>query len=164
MTALSQYVRHLSTSLCLAVVTVGVAGADMVAAKAAAATSPYFGRWTVADKDAPFSARGREYKMFDIAPCGKDFCGVSVAPNGKCGPTLFRFLSKNRNADELKGHGKWGTARKNVMIFPWREDDKAPPMLQLYLGEGYDFGERSSNMPKFDAGYRKLGAARCTAR
>lgn len=133
---------------------------------AAAPSSPYWGRWTVTDQSGPFSSRGREYKTIDIAPCGKDFCGVSVADNGKCGPTLFRFLMKRASGkEELRGHGKWGNGRKNVLIWMFRdEDDKPRDEIQLYLGDGYDFGERSENMPKFDAMYRKSGVARCTAR
>lgn len=132
-------------------------------ASAAAPASPYWGRWNVADAKPVFTARGREYKAIDIAPCGKDFCGVSVADNGQCGPVLFRFLMKRANAeDSLRGHGKWGQARKNVLIWMYNSDDpKEPSYLELYLGDGYDFGERSDNMPKFHATYHRSGAARC---
>ncbi len=150
-----------------ALVSIGLAGLALAAPSGAATpASPYWGRWKVADTGSVFSARGREYKAIDIAPCGKDFCGVSVGDNGKCGAVLFRFLMKRAGGtDELRGHAKWGNARKNVLI--WLFDGDAPgghQAMQLYLGEGYDFGERSENMPKFEAAYRHSGVARCTAR
>ena len=48
------------------------------AAGASSAKSPYYGRWTVDEEKPVFTARGRLYKTIDVAPCGKDFCGVSV--------------------------------------------------------------------------------------
>lgn len=149
----------------LSVLSIGLAGLGLaLPSQAAAPGSPFFGRWKVAGEKPVFSSRGREYKTIDIAPCGKDFCGVSVAENGRCGPTLFRFLMKRANGEtELRGHGKWGGARKNVLIWLFDSDD-AHKGMQVYLGDGYDFGERSENMPKFDAAYRHSGVARCTAR
>lgn len=153
---------------CLASLSIIAVGA--VAAQAAApASSLYYGRWTVAEARPAFTARGREYKTFDIAPCGKDFCGVSVGDGGRCGAVLFRFLghrARDDNEDYLRGHGKWGTARKNVVIYSFDEGEGAATkrQLNLYLGDGYDFGERSASMPKFQAEYKRTGAARCTAR
>lgn len=155
---------HRATALSIGLVTIAMAVAATPAS--AAPNSPFWGRWQVEDRNAPFSSRGREYKTIDIAPCGKDFCGVSVADSGKCGPTLFRFLMKRASGnEELRGHGKWGNGRKNVLIWMFGGDEGKPrDQFQLYLGDGYDFGERSENMPKFDAMYRKSGVARCTAR
>jgi hypothetical protein len=135
-------------------------------ANAAAPGSPYWGRWTVADEHPVFTAKGREYKTIDIALCGKDFCGVSVNDKGQCGATLFRFLMKRAaGTDELRGHGKWGTARKNVMIWLYQSDDpKEKSSMELYLGDGYDFGERSDNMPRFHGNYHNAGTATCKAR
>lgn len=132
----------------------------------AASGSPFWGRWKVEDQNAVFSSRGREYKTIDIAPCGKDFCGVSVKDNGQCGPVLFRFLMKRAKGDqELRGHGRWGNARKNVLIWLFaRDEGQRQDQFQLYLGDGYDFGERSENMPKFEAIYRHSGVAQCKAR
>lgn len=151
----------------MTVLSIGLAGLALaLPSQAAAPGSPFFGRWKVSGEKPVFSSRGREYKTIDIAPCGKDFCGVSVSDKGTCGPTLFRFLMKRADGEtELRGHGKWGGGRKNVLI--WLFDGDAPSdqgAMQLYLGDGYDFGERSENMPKFDARYRKSGVARCTAR
>lgn len=151
----------------LGALSIGLAAIVAVTAPVQAATpsSPFWGRWKVADGNAQFSSRGREYKTIDIAPCGKDFCGVSVDAKGKCGPTLFRFLMKRAKGDsELRGHGKWGSARKNVLIWLYDITDGDREGMQLYLGDGYDFGERSENMPKFEASYHKTGVARCTAR
>ena len=134
-----------------------------VAAQAAAPASPYWGRWTVDDAEAVFTARGREYQTIDIAPCGKDFCGVSVAANGKCGPTLFRFLMKRAGGEEaLRGKGKWGRDRKNVQIWLYNsEEPTEPKVMELYLGDGHNFGERSGSMPRFHANYKPAGASKC---
>jgi hypothetical protein len=135
-------------------------------AAAAGGTSPYFGRWTVSEDKPVFTARGRLYKNIDFAPCGRDFCGVSVDDSGRCGATLFRFLMAHAGGDEtLHGHGLWGNQRKNVQIDTWTaEDNPAGRTIELYLGDGHDFGERSDNMPKFHAQYRKAGRAQCIAR
>lgn len=127
--------------------------------------SPYFGRWTVNGEKERFSTRGQAYRTIDIAPCGRDFCGVSVAANGTCGPTLFRFFARNQRAEMLRGHGVWGAQKKNVTLESYNNED-APGgrVIDLNLGDGYDFGERSDNMPKFTAAYRPVGAVRCTAR
>jgi hypothetical protein len=151
MTALSHSLLKLSIS--------AVAALAMAVPAAQAAASPYYGRWTVSDDNPVFTQRGRLYRTVDVAPCGKDFCGVSVGENGQCGPTLFRFLSRNANADDLRGHGRWGTAKKNLLIYTY--DAGEGRTLELYLGDGYDFGERSDNMPKFHANYRRASEATC---
>jgi hypothetical protein len=150
-----------------AVLSIGLIVALSAAVSAApAARSPYYGRWTV-DEDRPvYTAKGRAYKTIDIAPCGNDFCGVSVADSGTCGATLFRFLASHADGETtLHVKGKWGTERKNVQIDTW-EDGETPSrrLINLYLGDGHDFGERSDNMPRFHAEYRRLGEARCKAR
>lgn len=130
----------------------------------AATPSPYYGRWTIDEADARFSAQGRPYRTIDIAPCGKDFCGVSVDPKGVCGATLFRFLTRHGDGTTtLIGHGKWGNAVQNVNINAWQED-KGQWMLDLRLGNGRNLGERSGNMPKFTGSYKRLGIASCRAR
>lgn len=151
----------------LAVMSIAAAALIGSAAQAGpAATSPYYGRWVSSDSDRSFSARGRDYRTVDIAPCGNDFCGVSVGANGQCGPVLFRFLAKRANADDaLRGHGKWGKDRKNVVIYYFDyEQDEGGKQLELYLGKGYDFGERSDNMPSFHTIYAPKGKAVCKAR
>lgn len=127
--------------------------------------SPYFGRWTVSSEKERFSSRGQLYRTIDIAPCGRDFCGVSVGAGGTCGPTLFRFFARNQRAEMLRGHGVWGAQKKNVTLESYENED-APGgrVIDLNLGDGYDFGERSDNIPKFTANYRPAGAIRCTAR
>lgn len=125
--------------------------------------SPYFGRWTVSGDKEAFSSRGMLYKTIDVAPCGRDFCGVSVATNGTCGPTLFRFLSRNKSEEYLHGHGVWGKQRKNITLESYvNEEAPGGRQIDLNLGDGHDFGERSDNIPKFTASYRPVGAARCT--
>lgn len=144
---------------------VSAGGQPAAAAPGGSGTSPYYGRWQVSDADARFSARGRAYRTIDIAPCGRDFCGVSVSDAGACGATLFRFLTKNNHGDSrLQGHGSWGTIKKNVVIDLYKGEVPADSTLQLYLGNGWDFGERSDNMPMFEAGYSPRGRAQCTAR
>lgn len=130
---------------------------------AADARSPYYGRWTVSGEKEAFSSRGVAYKTIDIAPCGRDFCGVSVSANGTCGPTLFRFLARSRSEDYIRGHGVWGKQRKNITLETYaNEEEPGGRVINLNLGDGHDFGERSDNIPKFTASYRPVGAARCT--
>lgn len=161
MNSLFQSAAALSISLCVGAM---ISTPDTaVAASDASNGSTYYGRWTVDDPEARFSTKGREYKTIDIAPCGKDFCGVSVGDSGTCGKPLFRFLSKNRNAETLKGHGKWGTAKKNVVIYNWETDTRERQLL-LFVGDGYDFGDRGGNMPQYEATYRRWGSATCTAK
>ena len=126
------------------------------------AASPYFGHWTVTDPAERFTARGRIYKTIDIAACGRDFCGVSVADNGACGVTLFRFLGRNANSEGLNGHGVWGRERKNIRLETWTTDDGRE--MELYLGDGHSLGSRSDSMPRFHAVYNQSGRARCIAR
>jgi hypothetical protein len=163
MSILSHFQSRLSIGLLIGALAIAGAGAGQtLAAAASAKPSPYFGRWTV-DEDRPvFTVRGRAYKTIDVAMCGKDFCGVSVDAKGQCGATLFRFLGKRLYADRLQGHGKWGDAKKNVVIY--NNDNPETPIADgfgLYLGDGYNFGDRSDNMPKFHALYRRLGGAKC---
>ncbi len=100
---------------------------------------------------------------FDVAPCGNDYCGVSVGKGGACGPLLFRFLAKSVNSENgLNGHGRWGTQTKNVEMYALRDKQaRGGRWLNLNLGDGHDFGERSGNMPKYSAAYRPLGEAVC---
>lgn len=134
----------------------------------AAGPSPYYGRWTVNEDKPMFTAKGQMYRTIDIAACGKDFCGVSVGAKGQCGPVLFRFLAKHAGGnDTLHGHAKWGTQTKNVQIASWELDSKDWPggrEIDLYVGDGHDFGDRSENMPKFHGEYKRIGTARCVAR
>ena len=150
-----------------AIMSIGlIVGLSAAASAAPAARSPYYGRWTVAEDRPVFTARGKLYKTVDIAPCGNDFCGVSVADNGSCGATLFRFLASHADGETtLHGKGKWGTERKNIQIDTW-EDGETPSLrwINLYLGDGHDFGERSENMPRFHGEYKRTGEARCKAR
>ena len=132
----------------------------------ASSDGSYLGRWTVADDKPVYSARGIFYKTVDVAPCGRDYCGVSVGKNGACGPILFRFLATSiHGGGGLSGHGRWGDTRKNIELYQYAE--KASPggrVMGLNLGDGHDFGQRSGNMPKFSAQYRPIGAVQCMAR
>ncbi len=148
----------------LSILALAASGAQ--AAAPAPASSPWYGRWTVSEDRPVFSAKGILYKTIDIAACGKDFCGVSVGDGGRCGATLFRFFGHRANVQEtLYGHGRWGSAKKNIQVDTW-EDSEAPggKVIDLYLGDGHDFGERSENMPKFHAMYRPTGRAQCLAK
>ena len=135
-------------------------------AVSAATGSAYVGRWTVSDDKPVFSARGMLYKTIDVAPCGKDYCGVSVGKNGACGPVMFRFLATSiKSGNSLSGHGRWGDARKNIEIYQYAEKQaRGGKVMGVNLGDGHDFGERSGNMPKFSAEYRPVGAAHCVVR
>ncbi len=161
MSILSHFQTRLSIGLLLG--SLAIAGpASIASAAAPVSASPYFGRFIVDDDNPKYSERGRQYKMIDIAPCNKDFCGVSVSNNGACGPVLFRFLSKRLKNDKLQGHAKWGSAKKNVVIYSNDDPETAKgDGFTLYVGDGYDFGDRSDNMPKFQASYKRLGRASC---
>jgi hypothetical protein len=125
--------------------------------------SAYFGRWTVDDPTEKFSVNGKLYRVVDIAPCGGDFCGVSV-DGGACGETLFRFLAAHANTEELTGHGKWGAASKKVILD--RSDGRieaATGTFTLYVGEpSFNVSSRSA-MPLFVANYHRIGESACTA-
>ena len=150
----------------LSIALVGTFGAAALAAPNA--TSPYYGRWTVNENQPVFTAKGRTYQTIDIAPCGNDFCGVSVGDKGQCGAVLFRFLAKHADGKSaLHGRAKWGSASKNVQIETWALAASEWPggrELDLYVGDGHDFGDRSDNMPKFHGEYKRIGAAKCKAR
>jgi hypothetical protein len=127
--------------------------------------SSYYGRWTVSGDKEVFSSRGKLYKTIDIAPCGRDFCGVSVAVDQACGATLFRFLARRTNDEMLHGHGVWGNVRKDITLeYYLNEEEPGGRIIVLNLGDGHDFGGRSDNMPKFTANYRPVSSARCTTR
>lgn len=158
MTALSQSLRRLSIQLPIALALAASAG-PALAGGGPDKASPLYGRWTVSEDRPVFTTRGRLYKTIDVAPCGRDFCGVSVGDKGACGPVLFRFLGKSASGDDvLRGHGRWGAEKKNIVIYPGEDN------LELYLGDGYSFGERSGSMPKFHADYKRLAGARCVAK
>ena len=151
---------HHTAFTCLAAL--GLA-ACVGAASAAELKSVYFGRWTVDDPTEKFSANGKLYRVVDIAPCGADFCGVSV-DGGACGETLFRFLAAHANNDELDGHGKWGAAKKKVILDRTNGGaEAAGKTFTLYIGEAsFNVASRSA-MPIFNANYHRIGEAACTA-
>jgi hypothetical protein len=130
---------------------------------ALANTDEYYGRWTVSDDKPVYSSKGKLYKSIDMAPCGNDFCGVAVDASNNCGPTLFRFFTTHAKDEDLVGHGLWGaTKKKLIMGFARPQDAKA----YIYLGLGaddMDLGGREGSTPTFEANYKKLGEASCTA-
>ncbi len=146
----------LPATLALALASAGAARAVEV--------SPYYGHWTQTVLDTPASSKGKLYRSIDVAPCGKDFCGVSVAEDGSCGPTLFRFLTVHAGNEELKGHGKWGEIKKTVVI-DYVKNDVEPPYVMLGIGEpDLDFTSREGSMPIFSANYTVKGEAHCFAK
>ncbi len=135
------------------------------AAAAAADTRSYLGRWVSDEGKAAFSARGLPYRSVDISRCGKDFCGTSVDAQGKCGTSLFRVSSAKSNGGRLLGKGNWGKAKKNVVIYGYGEfEAKTYENLDIYVGDGYDMGGRSGNMPKMNTLYKRTGVAKCGAK
>jgi hypothetical protein len=124
-----------------------------------------YGRWTMQDHEI-FTARGRPYKIFDIARCGRGLCGVSVGDDGKCGIVLFRLARLPADwSNGLFSRVKWGNGQQDIGIYDmsgavWRRGTA----LQVVVGKRADFGSRSGSMPKLDANYRLTGAARCVAR
>ena len=161
MTRLSQSIRRLSIASLFIAMLAPVAPA-MAGGPAA---SLYHGRWTVSEDRPVFTARGAAYKTIDIAACGRDFCGISVDDRGRCGAVLFRFLGKHAATETLRGHGRWGTEQKNIVLMSYGISDSGENTgFELYLGDGYNLGSRSGSMPKFHAEYKRLGTARCVAR
>jgi hypothetical protein len=120
----------------------------------------YLGRWTVKDTQTKFSSKGKLYKTFDIAPCGKDFCAVSVDDTGACGKTLFRFPITDVRKGSLIGYGVWGKTKKTLMI-AYATPDGAPKYFWLGLGDAkMDFVGRGS-LPTFEADYVRVSDAKC---
>lgn len=142
------------------------AAAVLVATPALAGAPVWEGRWTVNEDKPVFTAKGRLYQTVDIAPCGKDLCGVSVGNGGQCAATLFRIPGRKPDNEEmLRGRGKWGASALNLVAYTWEDAEVAGgKVVDLYLGKGYNFGERSGSMPKYHSAYRRTGAARCTVR
>lgn len=135
---------------------------------AQAESSKYFGRWTVSDDKPVFTKKGSLYKTIDVAPCGADFCGVSVSDKGSCGATLFRFLTEHANIDMLEGHGLWGDAKLKLQIEYLDPKNQQPvtniPGILLGLGDkDFDFEGREGSLPKYQANYKPEGEAKCKA-
>ena len=129
-----------------------------------AGTTQYYGRWTVSDDKPVYSSRGILYKTIDLAPCGNDFCGVSVADDHSCGPVLFRFLTTHADDEELTGHGKWGDVKKKLQI-GYAKPDGAAPYIYLGLGsDDMDLSGREGSIPTFQANYARSGEATCTTK
>jgi len=149
---------HRSYSIALA--TLGLAltlGTNLARAE----DSHFFGRWTVSDDKSVYSSKGKIYKTFDVAPCGKDFCGVAVADDNGCGQTLFRFLTIHSGNEEITGHGIWGGQKKKLQVGYVAPQDGKP---YVYLGLGaddMDFSGREGSEPTFQANYKNIGAAKC---
>jgi hypothetical protein len=154
-------IGHRTLFILPAALALALAGAS---AAQAVEISPYFGHWTLMEDKPDVSSKGKLYHAIDVAPCGKDFCGVSVAEDGSCGPTLFRFLTIHARDQQLKGHGKWGEIKKTVVI-DYINLDPQPPYVMLGLGEpDLDFTGREGSMPTYEANYSVKGAAHCTAK
>jgi hypothetical protein len=127
-----------------------------------AATDQYSGRWTVSDEKPVYSSKGILYKTIDVAPCGKDFCGVSVADDNACGEVLFRFLTTDADDEELVGKARWGRVKKKLELGFGTAENDAPYM---YLGLGsddMDLSGREGSIPTFQADYKRDGDAACT--
>lgn len=152
---------HLTTNIAVAAAGLALA---LSATSAAASTEHFYGRWTVSDEKPAYSAKGKFYKTIDVAMCGKDFCGIAVDDNNKCGPTLFRFFTTHAADEELTGHGLWGAAKKKLIMGIATPAD-APAYMYLGLGaDDMDLGGREGSDPIFDANYKTSGTATCTAK
>ena len=130
---------------------------------AKAESSIYFGRWTNGEEKPVYSSKGKFYKTVDIAPCGQDFCGVSVGDNGECGPTMFRFLMIHANSEYLTGHGRWGDEKLKVILSPLSGAEGKKEILIGLGDKTFDFEGREGSMPTFRAQYKNAGDAKCSA-
>ena len=128
-----------------------------------AATDQYYGRWTVSDDKPAYSSKGILYKTIDVAPCGNDFCGVSVGDDNSCGQVLFRFFTTHADDEDLFGHGAWGKTKKKLQLgYAMSETDT--PYLYLALGaDDMDMSGREGSIPTFQANYEHVGDVACTA-
>jgi hypothetical protein len=131
---------------------------------ARAENASYFGRWTVSDDKPAYSAKGKLYKTVDIAPCGNDFCGVSVDDQNHCGATLFRFLTIHAKNQQLIGHGVWGKTKKKIEL-DYATPAGEKPYVMLGLGaDDMDITGRDGSIPTFQANYKNVGEASCNAK
>ena len=126
-------------------------------------TEQYYGRWTVSDDKPAYSSKGIVYKTIDIAPCGNDFCGISVADDNSCGKTLFRFFTTHAADEELTGHGKWGDAKKKLQLGYAKPESQLPYMYVAVGSDDMDITGREGSIPTFQANYKTTGSASCTA-
>ena len=55
------------------------------------------------------------------------------------------------------------TATSATPTQPSDSDHAGPEVLEIFLGDGHEFGGRSDNIPRFHAPYRRLGNAVWTA-
>lgn len=130
---------------------------------AQAATDQYYGRWTVSDKKPAYSSKGILYKTIDIAPCGNDFCGISVADDNSCGEVLFRFLTTHADDEDLFGHGKWGKYKKTLQLGYAKPENEAAHMYVALGSDDMDMSGREGSIPTFQANYERHGEVVCTA-
>jgi len=144
----------------IASLTLGLA-LSLTGTLAQAATNQYYGRWTVNDGKPAYSSKGVLYKTIDIAPCGKDFCGVSVADDQSCGQVLFRFLTTHTADEELVGHGKWGKAKKKLELGYAKAENDAPSLYLALGSDDMDLSGREGSIPTFQADYKRLGEVAC---
>ena len=128
---------------------------------AQAATEQYYGRWTVSDEEPAYSSKGIRYKTIDVAPCGEDFCGISVGEDNSCGEVLFRFLTTHAADELLVGHGRWGNAKKKLEMY-YGDDSEAPYMFVALGSDDMDLSGREGSIPTFQASYERQGEVACT--
>ena len=128
---------------------------------AQAATEQYYGRWTVSDEEPAYSSKGIRYKTIDVAPCGEDFCGISVGEDNSCGEVLFRFLTTHPADELLVGHGRWGNAKKKLEMY-YGDDSEAPYMFVALGSDDMDLSGREGSIPTFQASYERQGEVACT--
>jgi hypothetical protein len=129
-----------------------------------AATDQYYGRWTVSDDKPAYSSKGILYKTIDLAPCGNDFCGVSVADDKSCGEVLFRFLTTHADDEDLFGHGKWGKTKKKLQLGYARPENDTPYIYLALGSDDMDMSGREGSIPTFQADYERGGEAVCTTK
>ena len=128
-----------------------------------AATDQYYGRWTVSDEKPAYSSKGILYKTIDVAPCGENICGVSVADDNSCGAVLFRFLTTHADDEELVGQGKWGKAKKKLQLGYATLENETPHMYLALGSDDMDLSGREGSIPTFQADYERHGDVACTA-
>ena len=100
-----------SCSSPLALIFLGLCVARMAAAQPILEPQQIEGRWTSAAPSHPPGTRaGNRTVTVDISRCGASWCGVAVAPDGRCGATSLRVEAGVALADRAEFSGRFELA------------------------------------------------------
>ncbi len=164
MIVLSHFITRLSTCMVFAL-TAMISTTSLNAKDKPNTVHDYYGRWTIDEKSVASSVREKLYQTIDVAPCGSDFCGISVDTTGTCGVTLFRIRYTPPNdgfkGDKLNGSGVWGDKMKYIEVSVYNlPKPKKGRAFWIALGGKHNIASRV-DMPTFIGEYSLIGEAKC---